>query len=245
MGLLASIYRFAFLPKEVSRTSYPNVDQSKLTDQEETQKTWCAPAADLNTVRHQDSLKHFLNSAAENRAIGEELARDMGTRPLSSNNPGTDPDEVIAGTEKFYKDHGKEVTKIDWHGWGAGQTQREGSSKVPSYNWIAAQLKKDQEVLLQVGMYKKQTDGSYQRISGHFITATGFKKKNLELKINDPAPRAMRQEKTIKTTALAKTVFKSGDKELKAKGYLQLDNLDLPQGADIAVVDGAFSYTIK
>ncbi len=249
MGLFAATYRLIFLPREVRRTAYPNISQLSLSDDQNKQMTLCGPTAVLDTVKHQDAASHFLKTSEDNRALGEELARDMGTRFLPSNNPGTEPDELIKGTEKFYADHGKKLTSIEWRGWGAKQTIRDGSNKVPSFNWIASQLKnKNKEVLLHVGRYKKLSDGSYERVSGHFVAAVGFKKKNLELILDDPSPSASRSEKSVKCKTLPKSVFKLDPKkaseDVKLKAYEQLEGFDLLPGTDCAVIDGVFSYEV-
>ena len=240
MGLGASLFRACFVRREVSRSDYPDVNQAKLSDKEEYQKTDCAPAADVNAVR-----RMHLADKQSDEEVAEELRKDMGTRPLGTPNPGTEPDELIKGTEKYFQDHGKK-TKSWWCGWGAGQTQRKGSNKAPSFNWIARSLMKDnQEVVLQIGMYKKDAKGNLKRVAGHYITCTGYTKEGLSLKVDDPAPRAERKEHTLKTKELKSGKLEAGSKSISAKAYLELEGLDLKEGSDIAVIDGAYAYRAK
>jgi hypothetical protein len=239
MGVGATLYRKLFLKNEVSRSGYPFVDQSKLSNDETFGKTNCASAADTSVVR---SL-HIADKDSD-QAIEAELRKDMGTRPIGDPNPGTEPDELIKGTEKYFKDHGKNI-KSTWQGWGAGQTTRKGSSKIPKFNFIARLLAKaNQQEILQVGMYKKTSDGNFERVSGHYVTCTGYKKNGLKLKIADPAPRASRKEEVLATEELKKGELKAGTKKTTAKGYTQIKGLDLVEGADIAIIDGVYSYQI-
>jgi hypothetical protein len=241
MGLAASLFRTFFVRGKESREDYPDLDQSKTSSDEKCQKTDCAPVADANIIRH----LHLADNDSDEKLV-EELRRDMGTRALGDDNPGTEPDEVIKGTEKYLKDHRKKMSKSWWCGWGAGQTKRKGFDKAPKFNWIARSLmKKDQEVVLQIGMYKKTADGNYERVSGHFVTCTGFEKKGMKLKLNDPAPRASREEETLETQELksGKLITKDGDQV--ARGYTEIKGLDLVEGADIAIIDGAFAYKVR
>lgn len=252
MLYFAPIYRFCFLPWEVKRTGYIAPDQSKLSDDPQWQKVLCAPSADLDAMMHLDHQKHFLPTSSSqqtlqesSRVLAAELVKDMGTRSLAQVNPGTEPDELISGTEKFLKDHGKKIGTITWLGWGAGQTERKGSNRIPYYNRIAKQLTKtNNEVILQVGMYEKLPNGDYRRVSGHYVTCTGFNKSDLSLKIDDPSPRAERKELSIKTQTIWSGKLIAETKNQKARGYIALEKLDLPEGADIAIVDGAFGFNI-
>ena len=239
MGIAATLYRKFFLKNEVSRSGYPSVDQSKLSSDEKIQKADCAAAADTNVIR---SL-HLADKDSD-QTIAAELRKDMGTRPIGDPNPGTEPDELIKGTEKYFKDHGKKIIST-WQGWGAGQTKRKGSNKIPKFNFIARLMAKaNQQEILQVGMYKKTSDGNFERVSGHYVTCTGYKKNALQLKIADPAPRASRKEEVLATEELKKGELKAGTKKTSAKGYTQIKGLDLVEGADIAIIDGVYSYQI-
>lgn len=246
MLLLAPFYRFFCLPKEVRRKDYPNLDQSRMSDDPNWKRVLCAPVADTDALAHLNSTKHFMQESKgedASRTLAQELARDMGTRPATDPNPGTEPDELVKGTEKFLNDHSKKLSFSEWRGWGANQTKRNGATKIPTYNWIAKQMKNNREVVLHVGMYKKNSDGSYQRVAGHYVTCTGFKKSDLSFNIDDPAPRASRQEKSTKTKTLKSGIMQAGEAKQKARGYIQLENLDLAEGADLAIVDGAFAFS--
>lgn len=249
MLFLAPLYRFVFLPKKIERADYPNFDQSKMSDDPNWQKVLCAPTSTADAILHLNVnaknpfIKNLDRKSDDGRALAEKLAKYMGTRPIPNPNPGTEPDEVITGIKKFMAENKKELSYEEWRGWGAKQTSRQGVSSPPSYNWIAKQLKKNREVLLHVGMYKKNPNGSYQRVSGHFVTCIGYNKSDLSLKLLDPAPRAARAPKSTTTTTLKNQKLLTQNASLKAKGYIQLNNLDLPNQAEFAVVDGAFAFS--
>lgn len=147
---------------------------------------------------------------------------------------------------KFFEKFGKKIRFWDWRGWGANQAKSGSPGKAASFNWIAKHLKNaHREVLLHIGMYKQTADHHFKRVFGHFATCVGFKKKTLELKINDPSPRAHQEsstEKLVKTQQLKYDTLETDGKEISAYGYEKLDNLDLVPGADIAVIDGAYVF---
>lgn len=262
-SLPSKAYRFCFLPAELTRTGYPNFDQVSLATDEKMQKTICAPAAALNAVYHINNEQKFLPDFKADdkeyaRKTMQDLATALNTREAGSTDPlgpGTTPEEVIKGIPKFFEKFGKKLKFWDWRGWGAGQVESGTIDKAPRFNWIAKHLKNThREVLLHVGMYKKIAEHKFKRVFGHFVTATGFKKKNLEIKINDPSPRAndlskpdaARPEKILKTKIMTEGTLESGDKNTSAYGYNQLEGMDLNTdvGAEIAVIDGAYAFEV-
>ena len=242
MLFIAPVYRFLFLPKKVERSDYPNLDQSQMSDDPNWQRVLCAPTAASDVISHINNPKNTSIPDSQARQLAIELSKDMGTRPLPDSNPGTEPDELINGLEKFLKKQNKKYSFSEWRGWGANSTKRSGFNYVPSYNWLAKQLKKDNELILHVGFYKKNSDGSLSRVSGHFVTCAGYRKSDLSLKILDPAPRASRTPKFTKSITIKQGNLKTNSASIKARGYVQLNELDLDDGADCAVIDGAFAF---
>jgi hypothetical protein len=64
------------------------------------------------------------------------------------------------------------------------------------------------------------------------------------LKLADPAPRASRKEEVLATEELKAGELRDGKKKISAKGYTQIKGLDLVEGADLAIIDGVYSYQI-
>lgn len=182
--------------------------------------------------------------------MGESLVRSLGTRDINNFDPGTRPEELIQGMPKFLEKFSKKLKFWDWRGWGANQVESGSPAKAASFNWIGKHLKKaHREVLLHIGMYKKTADHHFKRMFGHFVTCVGFKKKTLELKLNDPSPRVNkgndsepRTEILVKTESMKNDTLEADGKEISAYGYEKLNNLDLVPGADIAVIDGAYVF---
>ena len=157
---------------------------------------------------------------------------------------GTPPKKVILGIEKFIKAAGYDC-KIEQMSW-RSSTYRIG--KVPDEKWMLKSCMGASNLLINVGWYTVRKN-TYHRLDGHWVTLVGFKEDrgNRILLIHDPGMHGGNLKKTepcrlIPLPAEHTLEMRNGE-SFKVDGYFKLHGIHIKKGADLAIVDGAVSFT--
>lgn len=116
----------------------------------------------------------------------------------------------------------------------------------------------DTAIVLDVGFYRKRGDGDVlERGGGHWVTLVGLREAdddadgptNATLLIHNPDPAAGKEKSTdavnARPIAAGALTGEFQGLPVKAAGYYRLEGLPMPDGADVAVLDGVVIVTVQ
>ena len=246
------------LPSNHIKNGFPNICQAddNISVLRNNPKTHCGPVAVANIVVYLTKNGHqmlvepqggLLENEALNRLI-EKLASCMQTGSISDADPGTTPQNLIDGLEKYVVERGYRLPTKVWKGWGAGEVL--ASSEAPEMILIAEGTYGDKNSLLHLGWYLDEKTGTYKRYSGHFANNVGYTNlntdSNLGLIVHDPSPRSKAIAKFCEPEIIDSGQLDNKGKIETAKDYSFLHGIDIntAKGANAAIVDGAFIFEV-
>lgn len=234
---------------QISKTTYPDLKQYSIPAVGE---YYCAPVSVANGIimLSQNGFPNLYTN--DSMGLINELAKLFET---TSN--GTKTANMCKGLNKFVESKGYEAN-ITYQGF------RDVDSKikladVPDLNWIKGEISKGNAVFLNLGVYKKDSQGSktvYTRKYGHFVSATGCGNNGLTnnpdyLTIHDPYNRVA-GDHYIKVQKIKEGEFihNKDDDEVSltnnAKDFLEISqrfNYFAPD--EVAVINGVISLQVK
>lgn len=209
----------------LSRVRYPDFKQYNLPNVGE---YYCGPVSAANIIA-MFAKKGFVNLYPTNNPIAliKELAKNFQT-----NNHGTRTDGIILGLKSFVESKGYKAD-IKYQGFRDIDPSVK-SANIPDLNWIMAEMKKGNAILLNIGIYDKSMQNGkpvYTRQYGHFVTAVGAGTDGLSgnpnyLTIHDPYDR-VKGDHYIKVKQIpeGKLIHNAGDDEIaltdNAAGFLE------------------------
>ena len=148
------------------------------------------------------------------------------------------------GLENFVRNKGFKI-QVSTMGW---RSSKNRIGKTPNVNWIKRSSIGNSNVVLNIGWYKyNKNSNTYLRTNGHYVSVVGFDQNFLF--VHDPAKRDGLLKKTLKCSlhnlASNSTLqLKSGQKT-SSQGYFELDCLQIKNGNDLAIIDGAIAFSIE
>jgi hypothetical protein len=141
-------------------------------------KDFCAPTASSN------ALVYLGLNGYPNLFQGDDLAAlklisllsspdYMGTDP----NEGTGDSQVIRGILKYVGLKGYGIQSAEYRGWRPldRAAKRYETGKTVDLDWVRTGIARPNSiVLMHLGWFNKDASGNYNRVQGHWITATGY-----------------------------------------------------------------------
>ncbi|MFH1931717.1 MAG: C39 family peptidase [Pseudomonadota bacterium] len=165
----------------------------------------------------------------------------------TDNKKGTQPKNIVAGLEKFIKDKGYGV-KIKTMGW-RSKAKRIGEK--PDIKWMLNSVKSNSNLILNIGWYVfGQNENIYQRTGGHYVTVVGFDTDGTYpiFYVYDPAKRDGLNKETRRCSLKnlrSDTVLRlQSGSMISASGFYELHGLKIKKNNDLAIIDGAISFTV-
>ena len=207
--------------------------------------SYCAPVSVSNLLIYlnKKGFYNFTNTKKPTKENQFKLIKELGNYMKTDTISGTKPKNVVAGLEHFVQDKGYNI-QVETMGW---RSKRNRIGKIPSVKWIKKSSIEDSNVILNIGWYKyNKISNTYLRTNGHYVSVVGFKNKFLF--VHDPAKRDGLSKKTLECSlsSLASNSalkLKSG-KKTSSKGYFELNCLQIKQGNNLAIIDGAIAFSI-
>lgn len=229
---------------------YPDLKQYSLPGVSE---YFCGPVSAANGIisLSENGFPELFKSG--NPAV---LINELGAY-FKTNKQGTTTNNLCTGLESYISSKGYKA-KIQYQGFRPTE-QKYQKSLIPDLQWIKQELDKQNVVILNLGIYKKQTINGqtvYRRQYGHFVNATGKNTNGLQpdanyISIHDPYDRVS-GDRYIKTTLITegKFIHNSDDNETtlsnNAKGFTEIPTRFNYFAADeVAVIDGAISVEVR
>lgn len=231
------------------KTEYPDFKQYNIPDWGE---YYCAPVSAANAVAmFSDDGYPNLNQSHNSDKLINDLAQSFKTTKR-----GTTTANLISGLKDFVESKGYKAD-IKYQGF-RNIDPNIKSANIPDLNWITREINKNNAVLLNLGVYKKNMQGGktfYTRQYGHFVTAVGCGNNGLVctpdyLTIHDPYNR-VKGDNYIKVNQIneGKLIHNAGDDEIAltddAKGFLEVaQRFDYFGPDEVAVINGAISVEV-
>lgn len=238
-----------FGAQKSERAEYPDLKQYNIPEWGE---YYCAPVSAANAVAmFSDNGYPNLNQSHNSMRLITELAKDFKTTKQ-----GTTTQNLISGLRYFIESKGYKAD-LKYQGFRNIPSDIK-SANIPDLNWIKDEINKNNAVLLNLGVYKKNVQGGktvYTRQYGHFVTAVGAGSDGLSanpnyLTIHDPYNR-VKGDHYIKVGQIpeGKLIHNAGDDEIaltdNAAGFLEVAqrfNYFAPD--EVAVINGALSVAV-
>lgn len=214
---------------------------------------FCGPVSAANAVINlvkQDISQ--LNNSKSSSALINELAQYFKT-----DKNGTTTSNMCLGLESFIKAKGLNP-EIKYQGF-RQVDQKYKVGLIPDLEWIKAEMDKGNEVLLNLGVYKKTVENGkniYKRQYGHFVNASGKNSNGLNedanyLAIHDPYDK-VNGNHYIKVDKIndGKFIHNQDDNEVSladdARGFLEIPTrFNYFASDEVAVINGVVSLGIK
>ncbi len=197
------------LPGTIIKQQFPNVCQSdsRLPLLVENPKTHCGPVAVSNLIIHLAKTQHQMlvepmGTLTDEQALSrliEQLASSsyMNTGSINDSDPGTTPQNLIDGLEKYVVGRGYKLPFVQWSGWGAGEVNN--PTEPPSIDLFVEGVFGDKNSIFHLGWYLNPVSGIYERTGGHFANHVGYSNLNsdrdFEVSLHDPSPRSKGETK--------------------------------------------------
>ena len=241
--------RINFGADTTKKAQYPDLKQYNISEWGE---YYCAPVSAANAVAmFSDSGYPSLNQSHNSMQLITDLAQSFKTTKR-----GTTTANLINGLKEFVESKGYKAD-IKYQGFRNIDPSIK-SGNIPGLNWIKDEISKNNAVLLNLGVYKKSTEGGktiYTRLYGHFVTAVGAGTDGLSANPNyitfhDPYDRVKGDHYIkVKTIPEGKLIHNAGDDEIaltdNAAGFLEVAqrfNYFAPD--EVAVINGALSVAV-
>ena len=229
-------------------------------------KSYCGPVAISNSLMWltEQGLDKLAPAGESPRSRQLALVRQISSQRYmgTSRYGGTGPTGVLRGLNRWVKDAGYRVARLEYQGWRAHQPQFSTGIKHPDMHWIAEGLAQGGVAWLHVGWYhRKAYQPGYHRRGGHWLTVASVEQSAADsspeatvpqagapqwvpfsLQVRDSAPYAG-QSPTLERIGLERIetewLFDAGA-AFPAKGYLAITGgLTLKRSDDIPIIDGA------
>lgn len=238
-----------FCAEKSVTTEYPDLKQYDIPKVGE---YYCAPVSAANVIAMfaQNGFSN-LNQSNDSRKLIEDLAQSFRTTKH-----GTTTANLCRGLTSFVESKGYKAN-IKYQGFRDIDPTFK-SANIPDLNWITNELKNNNAVLLNLGVYKKSVQNGkivYTRQYGHFVTAIGCGNNGLAvasdyLTIHDPYNRVKGDHYIkVKQITEGKFIHNPDDDEISltdnAAGFLeaaQRFNYFAPD--EVAVINGAISVSV-
>lgn len=215
--------------------------------------SYCGPVAISNSVMW--LAAHGYPKLAPAGATPHEqqlqLVRELGSRHYMATSPysGTGAFGILPGLERYVKDKGYRVKRLQYEGWRGHALAYDVGVRKPDLRWIAAGLRPGGAAWINVGWYKPGPGGqAYHRHGGHWLTVVdaGHDEHGAPdpsvLVLHDPAPYAgTKFENTyVRAEPLDHGWLIDGKNALPAKGYYKIGGgMHIKRAGDDAILDGA------
>lgn len=248
------------LPNTYIREVFPNTCQAddNYPVLKENPKTHCGPVAASNLLCYLAQTQYQMliepmgslsEKEASNRLI-EILAshKYMNTGSMNDADPGTTPQHLIEGLERYVVDRGFKLPFIQWKGWGAGEVLN--PSEAPNPSLLAEGVYGDKHSIFHLGWYLNEQSGIYERTGGHFGNNVGYSNlnadKDFEVYLHDPSPRSRGLTKICLPQELLAGNLNNKGKQEPSDKYFSLNGVDVNpyKNADLAIVDGLLTIEI-
>jgi hypothetical protein len=208
-------------------------------------KKFCAPVAVSNSL---SAARGGLESAQQ-----VELAQLLGSEDfMSTGDTGTSPQKLMDGVARYLEStHEQGALSYKGNRKVSGRYNPERTAEV-SPEWLMAGIEQKQHIWLNIGWYKRLSNGELIRKGGHWVTLVGYERFGSgadgvkdSLLINDPATQLEASE-VINYQPLRQQLVRNKQGKVK---YLNdvialTDGLNKPASADLAILDGAVSLAL-
>jgi len=222
-------------------------------------KSYCGPTALSNALVWLDThgCADLLPADAPGPKEQFALIRTLGAEAYTKTSleKGVGPAGMMRGLARYAEEHGYRATAA-YAGW---RTRLHRVADRPAVAWLCRGVEGRSNLVLNIGWYRKETDGSYTRLGGHWLTAVGHETAGgrTRLIVHDPAKRSQGRKRDSVARCPVRCLLKPlpADTRLKknaetdatfpARGLMVLDGITLKRGADGAVLDGAVAFTLE
>lgn len=202
----------------------------------------CAPTAAALALAQ-------LGVSGGSRQESVATARDLAGAPYLATrmDAGTSPQQLFDGLRRYASTRGLRIEFIQYAGWRPVHgTPKATRLRQVSRDWLDKSLDNGAAVLLSIGAYARQADGSFARVGGHWVNLRAIDADTLL--VHDPASaivdpaghRVLLQVERLRVADASRTRFYIGD-----TGAHFLDGLHLPPGADRLALDAAIALRIS
>jgi len=218
-------------------------------------KAFCAPVSVSNSLvwMHRMGLASFLDSTQPEKQAQIALVKRLaGSKYMNTDSKtGTGPEGVLRGLQRYLEEKEVSNARLLYQGWRPVSRQFSRHNKRPNLASLRRILYRNGGVWLNLGWYTyDEIRDEYQRTGGHWVTLVGYgedeqgKPNPKILILHDPSPRAGSDPSSQHVVLrLLRSGTLTGDKTglpRKAAGFYKLEEgMNLREGADVAILDGA------
>ena len=201
---------------------------------------FCAPVAVSNSL---SAARGGMESKEQ-----VELARLLGSSDyMSTGDNGTSPQKLLDGVARFLSAE-EETGSLSYQGNRkvSGRYNPERIKQV-SPQWLMSGIQQKQHVWLNIGWYKRLSNGELVRNGGHWVTLVGYERYGSgedgfrdSLMIHDPATRREHDE-SVSYQPIGKQMVRQKNGRVKPlQDVIALTRgLAKPVNTDLAILDGA------
>ena len=207
----------------------------------------CGPISAANSIIWLRN-NGFPNLCTSNHssALVDELSKSV--KLIKSENKGTSSNNMCTGLENFINSKGYKISKLEYQGIRPVDNKYK-TSMIPDIEKIKREIKKDNVILLNLGIYNKKNT-HYERQYGHWVTVTGsgdngYIADNNYLTIHDPYSK-VNGNFYIKPIKIERGKFfhNSDDNEKtltdNASGFYEISQkFNYFRNSEVGVIDGA------